>query len=262
VDITRPSVARVYDFYLGGSHNFEADRTFGQTVVDAYPALLAVLRENRAFLRRAVRHLARAGVDQFLDLGSGIPTVGNVHEIAQAENPGARVVYVDHDPVAVTQSREILGDRPRTCVLVADFLDAERVLDAAEAVGGLDLGRPVGVLAVSVLHFVPDDREPAAVMARYLDAAAPGSHLAISHTRSDGEPEAVPPQQLYRRERSLPSMHPRTTPEIAALFGDLHLIDPGLVPVPQWRSDVEDTSGNDRPVRDDHPMLAGVGRWA
>jgi hypothetical protein len=131
------------------------------------------------------------------------------------------------------------------------------VLDEAQAAGGLDLTRPVGVLAVSVLHFVPDDHEPAATMARYLDAMAPGSHLAISHTRSDGEPEAVPAQQLYRRERSLESMHPRTTAEIAALFGDLELVDPGLVPVPCWRPDPADDAPH---VPDDHPMFAGLGR--
>src|SRR5215212_9998055 len=113
VDITRPSVARVYDFYLGGSHNFESDRTFGQTVVDAYPALPTVLRQNRAFLRRVVRHLIAVGVDQFLDLGSGIPTVGNVHEVAQAADQDARVVYVDVDPVAVAHSRSLLAGNDR-----------------------------------------------------------------------------------------------------------------------------------------------------
>ena len=122
VDIALPSVARVYDYYLGGSHNFESDRAFGRRVTDVYPALPVVLRDNRAFLRRAVRYLVAAGVDQFLDLGSGIPTVGNVHGVAHAGNPAARIVYVDHDPVAVTHSRELLGDDPRTTVVAADFL--------------------------------------------------------------------------------------------------------------------------------------------
>jgi len=259
VDITRPSVARVYDFYLGGSHNFESDRTFGQTVVETYPALPTVLRQNRAFLRRAVRHLTEVGVDQFLDLGSGIPTVGNVHEVAQAARPDALVVYVDHDPVAVTHSRELVDDRPRTCVVDADFLDVERVLDEAVREGGLDLGRPVALLAVAVLHFVPDDHGPAETMARYMGALAPGSHLAISHTRSDREPEAVAGQQLYRQERSLPSMHPRSTAAIAGLFGDLTLVPPGLVPVPWWRPGPADVIDADE-AADDHPMLAGMGR--
>jgi SAM-dependent methyltransferase len=144
VDIAAPGVARVYDYYLGGSHNVESDRTFGQRVLDTYPVLPAVLRENRGFLR----HVA-TGVDQFLDLGSGIPTVGNVHEMARAATPGARVVYVDHDPVAITHSRELLAGDPRTYMLAADFLDPDRVLAEAVARGGLDLDRPVAVLALS-----------------------------------------------------------------------------------------------------------------
>jgi hypothetical protein len=259
VDITRPSVARVYDFYLGGSHNFASDRAFGQTVVDAYPALPTVLRQNRAFLRRVVRHLVALGVNQFLDLGSGIPTVGNVHEIAQAADRDARIVYVDHDPVAVTHSRELVDGRRRTCVVDADFLDVERVLDEAVRAGGLDLARPVAVLAVAVLHFVPDDRGPAEAMARYMGALAPGSHLAISHTRSDREPEAVAGQQLYRRERSLSTMHPRRTAAIAGLFGDLTLVPPGVVPVPSWRPDPAEAADL-HDATDNHPMLAGLGR--
>jgi hypothetical protein len=169
------------------------------------------------------------------------------------------VVYVDHDPVAVTHSRELVDDRPRTCVLDADFLDAEQVLDLAVWEGGLDLDRPVALLAVAVLHFVPDERGPTETMARYLSALAPGSHLAISHSRSDGEPEAVAGQQLYRQERSLPSMHPRSTAAIAGLFGDLTLVPPGLVPVPCWRPGPADTVDADE-AADDHPMLAGMGR--
>ena len=263
VDIGRPSVARVYDYYLGGSHNFESDRAFGSRVVDVYPALPGVLRDNRAFLRRVVRHLVDAGIDQFLDLGSGIPTVGNVHEVAQAGNPEATVVYVDHDPVAVTHSRELLAGDPRTAVLAADFLEPERVLAQAVATGCLDLRRPVGVLALLVLHFVPDERRPAAVMARYLENVAPGSHLAISQSRSDGAPAAVAGQRLYARERSLDPMHPRTAAEITALFGDLTLLAPGVVPAPAWRPGPTGFDpAHDVPVDvpDDHPVLAGVAR--
>jgi S-adenosyl methyltransferase len=256
VDITRPSVARVYDYYLGGSHNFESDRAFGRRVVDVYPALPIVLRENRAFLRRVVRHLVAEGVDQFLDLGSGIPTVGNVHEVAHADAPAARIVYVDHDPVAVTHSRELLNGDGRTVVLAADFLEPEHVLAQAVAVGGLDLRRPVAVLALLVLHFVPDARRPAEIMARYMQRVAPGSHLAISQSRSDGVPEAVAGQRLYARERSLDPMHPRTAAEVAALFGDLSLLAPGVVAAPAWRPD----PGEPTDVPDDHPVLAGVAR--
>ena len=256
VDITRPSVARVYDYYLGGSHNFESDRAFGRRVVDVYPALPIVLRENRAFLRRVVRHLAGAGVEQFLDLGSGIPTVGNVHEVAHAVNPAARIVYVDHDPVAVTHGRELLSGDPRTPVVAADLLDPEHVLAQAVAAGGLDLRRPVAVLALMVLHFVSDERRPAEVMAHYLRGVAPGSHLVISHTRSDGVPEAVAGQRLYARERSLAPMHPRTAAEVMALFGGLTLLPPGVVAAPAWRPDPAEAVE----VPDDYPVLGGMAR--
>jgi hypothetical protein len=256
VDITRPSVARVYDFYLGGSHNFESDREFGRRVVDVYPGLPAVLRENRAFLRRVIRQLTAAGIDQFLDLGSGIPTVGNAHEVARTVNPEARVVYVDHDPVAITHSSALLAGQPRTAVLAADFLDPDRVLAEAVAIGGLELHRPVAVLALLVLHFVPDERRPAEVMARYMEATAPGSHLVISHSRSDGLPEAVAGQRLYGQERSLDPMYPRSRAGIEALFGGLSLLPPGLVAVAGWRPSPAETTD----VPDDHPVLAGVAR--
>jgi len=259
VDIALPSVARVYDYYLGGSHNFESDRAFGRRVTDVYPALPVVLRDNRAFLRRAVRYLVAAGVDQFLDLGSGIPTVGNVHGVAHAGNPAARIVYVDHDPVAVTHSRELLGDDPRPTVVAADFLDPERVLHQAVEAGGLDLDRPVAVLALLILHFVADERQPGEIMARYLRATAPGSYLAISQSRSDGSPEAVAGQRLYARERSLEEMHPRTATEVTALFGDLTLLAPGVVAAPAWQP--EPAASDEKPdVPDDHPVLAGVAR--
>jgi hypothetical protein len=263
VDIGRPSVARVYDWYLGGSHNFESDRAFGRRVVDVYPELPTVLRDNRAFLRRVVRHLVAQGIDQFLDLGSGIPTVGNVHEVAHAANPRARIVYVDHDPVAITHSHELLAGDPRTAVLAADLLEPERVLAEAAGVHGLDLRRPVAVLALLVLHFAPGERRPGAVMARYLENLAPGSHLAISQSRSDGAPAAVAGQRLYARERSLEPMHPRTADEVAALFGDLHLLAPGVVAAPAWRPDptgLPAESGESLDVPDDHPVLAGVAR--
>ena len=260
VDIGRPSVARVYDWYLGGSHNFESDRAFGRRVVDVYPPLPAVLRDNRAFLRRVVRHLVAEGIDQFLDLGSGIPTAGNVHEVAHAVNPEARIVYVDHDPVAVTHSRELLAGDPRTTVLAADLLEPERVLAEAAASHGLDLRRPVAVLALLVLHFVPDERHPGAVMARYLENLAPGSHLAISQSRSDGAPAAVAGQELYAHERSLEPMHPRTADQVAALFGGLHLLAPGVVAAPAWRPDPTGPHTGPVDVPDDHPVLAGVAR--
>ena len=167
-----------------------------------------------------------------------------------------RVVYVDHDPVAVTHSCELLAGRPRTAVLAADFLDPARILAEAAAVGGLDLDRPFAVLALLVLHFVPDERRPAEVMAHYMQATAPGSHLVISHSRSDGVAEAVAGQKLYAGERSLDPMYPRSNAEVTALFAGLPLVPPGLVAVPAWRPDPAESID----VPDDHPVLAGVAR--
>jgi SAM-dependent methyltransferase len=257
VDITRPSVARVYDFYLGGSHNFESDREFAQAALRAFPGLPAVLREGRGLLRRLVLFLCEAGIDQFLDLGSGIPTEGNVHEIARSVCSRARVVYVDRDPVAVTHSRQLLAGVEQATVVTADIRDVREVLGLAVDVGGLDLRRPVAVLAVAVLHFVADDDRPGELMAEYMDALVPGSYLAISQAGRDGRQEAVDVQRVYNRAGSPHAMHMRTRTEIAALFGDLELVEPGLVPPPLWRPDPAD----DRPeVGDDYPGVAGLGR--
>ena len=257
VDIALPSVARVYDYYLGGSHNFESDREFAQTALRAFPGLPAILRDGRDLLRRMVRFLCAAGIDQFLDLGSGIPTEGNVHEIAAAANPQARVVYVDHDPVAVTHSRQLLAGVDRAEVVAADIRQPRDVLDLAVDVGGLDLDRPVAVLAVAVLHFVSDAEHPAELMAAYMDALVPGSFLAISQAGRDGRPEAVDVERVYNRAGSPNAMHMRTRAEIAALFGDLELVEPGLVPPPLWRPDPAD----DEPeAGDDYPGVFGIGR--
>jgi hypothetical protein len=257
VDITRPSVARVYDFYLGGSHNFESDREFAQTALRAFPELPSILRDGRDLLRRMVQYLCAEGVDQFLDLGSGIPTEGNVHEVAQAACGRPRVVYVDRDPVAVTHSRQLLADVDGATVVAADIRDPERVLDLAVSVSGLDLARPVAVLAVAVLHFVSDEERPADLVAAYMAPLVPGSHLAISQAGRDGRPEAVDVQRVYNRADSPNAMHLRTRSEIAALFGDLELVEPGLVYPPLWRPDPAD----DRPeVGDDYPGVAGLAR--
>src|SRR5689334_8693366 len=180
-DFERPNVARMYDYFLGGSHNFAVDRKAAAAVLAAVPGIRALARQNRNFLRRAVQYLAHQGVRQFLDLGSGIPTVGNVHEIAQRDAPGSRVVYVDIEPVAVSHSRTLLEDNPDTAVAQLDLRRPDQVLDSPEVRDLLDLTRPVAVLAVAVLHFLPDSDDPAGVLARYRDAVAPGSRLVVSH---------------------------------------------------------------------------------
>lgn len=257
VDITVPSVARVYDYYLGGSHNFDADRAFAQDVLAVLPDMPRVAQENRSFLRRAVRQLCAAGIDQFLDLGSGIPTVGNVHEVAQACNPGARVVYVDHDPVAVTHSNRLLGADDRVTVISGDLRKPDAVLTDPAVRDHLDLSRPVAVLLVSVLHFVADDQRPADFIAHYLAETAPASHLVISHATADATAGAADAQGLYNRQRSPNPMRMRSRDEITALFGDLTLLDPGVVRIPQWRPDAPEDVPADV---DAYPGFAGVAR--
>ncbi|MGL5859102.1 MAG: SAM-dependent methyltransferase [Angustibacter sp.] len=237
VDLEKPSAARVYDFYLGGFHNFEADRRMGRQAVEMWPELPQIMQANRAFLRRAVRFLVSCGIRQFLDLGSGIPTVGNVHEVAQEMAPESRVLYVDHDPVAVEHSRSILMDDDQTTAVHADLRDPDSVL-ADPAVGSLlDLTQPIAVLLVAVLHFISDDDDPTAVIRKYTDAVAPGSYLAISHASADGQPaRAIEHVGLYHRRTSC-TMTMRSRDQIAAFFTGWDVVEPGVVFVPLWRPD-------------------------
>ncbi|NUO56844.1 MAG: hypothetical protein HOV71_31370 [Hamadaea sp.] len=256
LDLDRPSVARVYDYYLGGSHNFAVDREFAQQVFQAMPNVPQLARENRAFLRRAVRALSAQGVDQFIDLGSGIPTVGNVHEVAQELDPKARVVYVDWDPVAVAHGQAILEDNDRTAVIGADLRDPEAIFADERVKALIDPARPTAVLLIAVLHFVPDEQQPIELIARIAGQLAPGSHVAISHASPDRQAAQLgQAANLYQKTASPVTM--RSQPEIAALFGDLDLVDPGVVQTPLWRPDAPDELG---PEAYEYPGFAGVGR--
>ncbi|RZT86897.1 S-adenosyl methyltransferase [Pseudonocardia sediminis] len=255
VDMARPSVARVYDYYLGGSHNFDSDRRFAGRVLEVLPEMAAIAQQNRAFLRRAVRHLCEQGIDQFLDLGSGIPTAGNVHEIAAGVSPGARVLYVDHDPVAVMHSRALLDDVEGAEVMAGDLTDPRGVLGSPAVAEHLDLSKPVAVLLVSVLHFVDDDRRPAEVVSTYMGATAPGSHLVLSHASIAGNDGAADAEAVYNQQRSPNPMRMRSQDEVTALFGDLTLVDPGVVRIPSWRPDSPAGPGA---AAESYPGLAGV----
>lgn len=177
----RPSNARMYDYFLGGYHNFAVDRAAAQGILAVEPDFSLLLRANRAFLRRAVLFAGNNGVRQFLDLGAGIPTVGSVHEVAQALDPEARVVYVDVDPIATALSRDILASNPRAVAIQADALLPERVLHHPDLARTLDLRQPLAVLLVAFLHLVPDEDQARRVVHAYRDASAPGSYLAVSH---------------------------------------------------------------------------------
>jgi hypothetical protein len=256
VDVDRPSAARVYDFYLGGFHNFAADREMGRQAVQMWPELPSIMQANRGFLRRAVEFLAGAGIRQFLDLGSGIPTVGNVHEVAQRAAPEARVVYVDNDPVAVEHSRLILAGDRQTAVVQADLRDPVSVLTDPAVRGLLDLDRPVAVLMVAVLHFVSDEADPGGLVAQFRDATAAGSYLALSHA-SPGEQagRAADHRGLYQRTATPMTM--RSREQVVRLFDGYELVEPGVVYLPEWRPDPDDPPV-ERPER--FPGLAGVGR--
>jgi SAM-dependent methyltransferase len=253
----------MYDYWLGGMSNTAADRTAADAIGTKYPSAPIAVRANRSFLRRAVRYLAEAGVDQFLDLGSGIPTVGNVHEIAQAVNPAARVVYVDLEPVAVAASRKLLAENPNATIIRADLRDVGTILAGPDVRGLLDFDRPIAVLMVSVLHFVPDEDDPEGVVATYRDALAPGSHLVLSHVCHDYLDEATRAVASasvddYRSQTDV-GLYYRDITRMRKFFVGVDLLPTGIVSMLDWRPDDGDTYEGWRGQVSFH---AGVGRKA
>lgn len=237
VDPAQPAPARIYDFWLGGSQNFEADREAGRRAAAAMPTLVPAIRANRAFLGRVVRHLAgAAGIDQFLDLGSGVPTVGNVHEVAMAVNPDVKVVYVDIDQVAIAHARHLLADVPGAEAVLADLRRPETVLEHPLVGQTLDLSRPVAVLMNAVLHFVPDEEDPAGIIAAYADAVVGGSYLALSHAAPDLRHPGEQQEMLddYRRSTRVPFIN-REPEVVGAWLERLEIQPPGLVTVDRWQ---------------------------
>jgi hypothetical protein len=234
VEPDKASPARVYDWFLGGSHNFAVDREVAAKAVELLPEVPDMARANRHFLRRAVVAAARDGIDQFLDLGSGIPTVGNVHEVAREARPGAKVVYVDVDPVAVAHSRSILGDDPDSLVLQASLLEPATVLDDERVRGLIDFDRPLCVLMVAVGHFIADTDAFAAAIAAYREAAVPGSYFVMSHGSSEHQDDATDEViELYSR-RATATMG-RDRKEMQHLLDGWEPIEPGLTEVQLWR---------------------------
>lgn len=257
VDPGRANVARVYDYLLGGSRSFLADQDAARAIAAVDPNVREVARANRAFLGRAVRFLSGAGIRQFLDIGSGIPTEGNVHEVAQQADPGARVVYADIDPVAVAHSKALLAGDENTDAVQADLREPGEIL-ASDAVQRLiRLDQPAGLLLVAVLPFLADDEDPWGVVARLRDALAPGSYLVLCHGTADSKPViARAAEKVYNRTVAT-HLHPRSRTGILRFFDGFELAEPGLVWVPQWRPD------DPADVPDDPSQfwcLAGVGR--
>jgi hypothetical protein len=255
IDIERPSAARMYDYFLGGSHNFAVDREAARQAIELMPDMPLWAQANRAFLRRAVRFLADAGVRQFLDIGSGIPTVGNVHEIAQRSAPGARVVYVDIDPIAVAHSRELLAGNDHARVVQEDLRRPETIINNPTVRDMLDFTRPIAVLIVAVLHFVGDDAEPYRLVAQLRDAVPAGSYLVLSHATADGvsAESRLAGEQVYRRSDT--PFVSRGRAEVARFFDGFEMVEPGLVWAPLWRPDSPPAVDSEKSA-----VFAGVGR--
>lgn len=239
VNVQAPNSARMYDYYLGGAANFAVDRA----AADQAPFVGTWARHNRSFLARAVAYLCSRGIDQFLDLGSGVPTVGNVHEIAHRHNPAARVAYVDNEPVAVSHARQLLGENPQVTVTHADIRHPQQVLAAPGVTGLLDFTRPVAVLAVAILHFIADHDQPAHILAGYRRACVPGSYLLISHGSDPdihAELGAAGYEALHAAYQRTPTpVALRAPEEISALLHDYSLVAPGMVPLDQWRPETD-----------------------
>jgi hypothetical protein len=234
VDPSRPSIARVYDAVLGGKDNFAADRAVVAEVQKTFPDGGGAARVNRALLGRAVRYMAQAGIDQFLDLGSGLPTVQNTHQIAQAVNPSARVVYVDNDPMVLAHGRALLAENKSTIVVTADLMEPEQLLARPEITGFLDLSRPLGLIMAAIVHHILDEEDPYDIVARYTRLLPSGSYLLLTHF-SNSSPEARGLEEVMLRTLGRGQL--RSREEIARFFDGLELVEPGLVHLPDWHPD-------------------------
>ncbi|TDC85032.1 SAM-dependent methyltransferase [Micromonospora sp. KC606] len=240
VDMNVPSVARVYDFMLGGKDNFAADREVAEHALKITPDGPQAAQANRAFLRRVVRFLvAEEGICQFLDLGSGLPTQGNVHEVATRHDPRARVVYVDYDPIVLAHGRALLAHAGTATVIQADVRSPQAILEHPDVRKFLDFDRPIGLLLFAILHHLRDDEDPKAVAATLSEALPSGSYVAISHFRDPGErhPDASRKAQEVERifNQSLGTGRWRTDEEILSFVEGLEVVEPGLVPLAEWR---------------------------
>ena len=240
IDTNVPSVARMYDYYLGGKDNYEVDRRASDELSAMAPGTRALAINNRQFLIRAVRFLVdELGIRQFLDHGSGLPTQDNVHQVAQSVDPDARVVYVDNDPIVLAHGRALLQTDERTVVVQADVRDTEAIFDDPEVEQMLDLEQPMAALFVSFLHCIPDVDDPAALVARVMSRLAPGSAVVISHLASDDDDVRAQLTEFMLTNTQGNWGRVRTTAEVAQLFVGLSVHDPGLVEISRWQPDSE-----------------------
>jgi hypothetical protein len=254
-DVNVAHIARVYNYWLGGKDHFAADRSAGDATIGVYPGIRMSAQANRAFLARAVRYLAGTeGIRQFLDIGTGLPTANNTHEVAQATVPSSRIVYVDNDPLVLAHARALLTSTPEgaTAYLDADLRETEKILEQAAVI--LDFGQPVAIMLIAVLHYIPDLAEARDIIARLLAAVPPGSFIAISHAGSD-----LFPHEIAAFEKNLNEYLPgdrhvaRPREDVALFFADTTLLAPGVVRVSEWRPATTDTTAHTT-------LWGGVGR--
>jgi hypothetical protein len=248
IDVTQPSVARVYDYYLGGKDNFASDRKLAEQVMQHMPQVPRIVRENRSFLCRVVQ----CDIRQFIDLGTGLPTQENVHEAAQAICPAARVVYVDNDPLVLAHANALLVTNGNTKVVQADIREPGVVLELAAGSGMINFSEPVALLMIAVLHFVTDDEDPWGVAREFMQAMASGSYLALSHAEKRPHAEEAAAAKLY--DHASAPMMPRSRHAVERFFAGFELVAPGIVTVSEWRPFLASVSVSDVPV------VGGIGR--
>ena len=254
IDLTVPNAARMYDYYLGGENNFPVDREAAEHVLRVAPWIRATALENRAFLRRAVEFLAgEAGIRQFVDVGTGLPTRGNVHEVAHRMAPDARVAYADNDPVVLGQSRALLAGTGNAVTIRADLRQPQRIVSHPDLAGFIDWAQPLALLLIAVVHFIPDHEDPLAIIGEFRAVMPPGSYLVLSHVHHEEDSEAGREVAAVYARASVPLVF-RTRDQITRLFTGFDLVGPGIVPLPEWR-----------PESQPYPPgevwgLAGVGR--
>jgi len=259
IDPEKPHTARIYDYYLGGKDNFAADRRTAERAMQSWPAVRTAVRENRAFLGRAVRFLvAEAGIRQFLDIGTGLPSANNVHEVAQGLVPSCRVVYVDNDPIVLAHARALLTSSPegKTAYIHADLREPEKILDDPVTRQTLDFSQPIALMLVAVLHFVPDEAQPRRIVDTLLGALPPGSYLAATHVTAEHDPDTLAGAGRAYQERGLTGQI-RTADEFAEVaFRGLDMVDPGLTLVSEWRP----RGAGPRPMASEVNTYGGVAR--
>jgi hypothetical protein len=255
IDPRQPNLARMYDYYLGGSYNFAIDRDRAEQVCGVLPCMNMLARSNRGFLRRAVRFMADEGVGQFIDIGAGIPTAENTHDVAQMRKPDARVIYVDNEPVAVAHGKHILQEIPGTAMIQADVRDPAAILDHPEVANLIDFSQPVGILLCGVLVFIPEDADSegtAALMTAYREALAPGSYIAVSHLTHDEADDETRDQVdtmvgVYRGTGE--HLYVRDRETLARWFDNLELVPPGITLMDDWHPEQNRTLNPDSPAR-------------